>query len=214
MKNLEAFHKVSTEQEPRCTFLTLNLMRRARDLAFTQCCTEQRAYADKDVCEAVEECFPDVWHAWREWAGPGSATILFDTFKPVRFAAHYAYERLMLKMVESHEELRMQWTLDELAAQMKEDEPESFDRWLAEDANAVRHAVERLTTMRVFCFDGEKLWANNDTWTADYLQKNMAAWKWEMERMNADIDASHRHLAMLESSGCNTLAEFDAQTKQ
>ncbi|WP_233882050.1 hypothetical protein [Paraburkholderia flagellata] len=213
MDNMEAFHLTSTNQEPECTFLTLNLMRRARDMAFNHCCTEPRAYKDKDVCEAITVVFPDVWRAWREWAGPGSDTCLFDRFKPARFAAHRAYERLNLKMVESGGEFRYAYTVDEMAAQMQEDEPESYPRWIAEDQFAVRHSIERLAAMNVFIFDGEKVQANDVTWTIDYLQNIQAAWEWEMGRMNADLEQSRRHLAMLEESGCETLGELEAQAK-
>ncbi|WP_158760133.1 hypothetical protein [Paraburkholderia acidiphila] len=212
---MQAFHKVSTEQEPWATFLTLNMMRRARDMAFNHCCTEPRAYKDADVRDAVAVCFPDVWRAWREWAGPGSDTILFDTFKPARFAAHHAYERLNLKMIKSRE-FRYAYTLDEMAAQMQGDEPESYPRWIAEDQFAVRHAVERLVTMKVFSYDdsGLKVQADAATWTIDYLQNIQSAWKWEMDRLNADLEQSHKHLAMLQASGCDTLAELEAHAKQ
>jgi hypothetical protein len=214
MENMAAFLKVSTEQEPWATFLTLNVMRRARDVAFAQCCPEPRAYPCEEVLDAIVECFPDVWKAWREWAGPGSDTIAFDTFKPVRYAAHHAYERLNMLTCERHEAFRMEWTIDEMAAQMKEDEPESYKRWIAEDTNAVRHAIERLVLMGVFFFDGEKVWANDDTWTVDYLSAVAAAYKWEIERLKAKAAAFERDTDRLLASGCNTLAEYEAQVKQ
>jgi hypothetical protein len=214
MDNMEAFHMVSTMQEPRSTFLTLNLMRRARDMAMQECCSEPRAYELVEVRDAIAECFPDIWRAWREWAGPGSDCADFDTFKPVRYAAHHAYERLNLKMCRSGDVFRIEWTVAEMAAQMEEDEPESYQRWLAEDKNAVRHAIERLTFMGVFCFDGTSVRANDDTWTIDYLREVSAAYKWEGNRLNVVAEAFNRETERLLASGCNTLAELEAQTKQ
>jgi hypothetical protein len=215
MDNMEAFHMTSMKQEPWATFLTLNLMRRARDMAMEHCCPEPRAYKDAEVRDAIAECFPDVWRAWREWAGPGSDTVAFDIFKPVHHAAHHAYERLNLKMCQNREAaFRIEWTVDEMATQMQEDEPKSYERWIAEDANAVRHAVERLTFMGVFCFDGEKVKANDDTWTIDYLREVSAAYKWEGDRLKFEADALERDMNRLRASGCNTLAELEAQTKQ
>ncbi|CAM2172324.1 conserved hypothetical protein [Paraburkholderia sacchari] len=214
MDNMEAFHKVSTMQEPRCTFLTLNLMRRARGMAMEQCCPEPRAYKLAEVRDAIAECFPDVWRAWREWAGPGSDCADFDTFVPVRYAAHEAMFGLSIAMLKDRSmPPRTHWSLGELVTKLREDFPESFERWIAEDASAVRHAVERLTSALVLTFDGQKI-GFGDAVTADYLRAKSAAWEWECERLNHDLEHDKRVLAMLEASGCNTLAELEAQTKQ
>lgn len=78
----------------------------------------------------------------------------------------------------------------------------------------MRHAIERLTFMRVFRFDGEKVEADDDTWTIDYMRDVSAAYRWEGERLKAGYEALHAETEKLVASGRNTLAEYYAQSKQ
>jgi hypothetical protein len=208
MDNMQAFHLTSTKPEPECTFLTLNLMRRARDMAFEQCCPEPRAYPNEAVRDAVIQCFPDVWKAWREWAGPGSGTIAFDTFVPVRFAAHEGMFNLSMGMLKNRSAPpRTSWLLSELSAKMHADYADSFTLWIAEDANAVVHAVERLALMKVLTFDGTNI-GFGEAVTAGYLRAKLDAWQWEIGRLQADLGATGDVMATLDASGCDTLAEY------